>query len=148
MIQMFLDYGRAVCRLLYIRRRTRFSWVIQVWTAFLITGVMHALASWSLPADPPFDRLYERFTSIFMFFILQALGLTLEIFFLETPVRDITLYEVGLQDERYLGRIWTLGWLLFSGQWALECWLKTMQGMLPVQYSVVGPLLARMGMGV
>ena len=59
-----------------------------------------------------------------MFFVLQAVGVTLEGLFLDTPVRDLTLYEVGLEDEMLIGRIWTFGWLLFSGYWALESRLR------------------------
>jgi lipoprotein signal peptidase len=145
---MFLDYGRSVCRFLHIRRSKDASWIVQVWTAFLISGAMNAAACWSLSPLPPFDGFYERFASPFIFFILQAVGLTIEGLFLETPVRDITLYEVGLEDERILGRIWTLGWLLFSGHWVLECWLKTEMGLLSVPFSIVGPALDRLQIGI
>jgi len=90
----------------------------------------------------PFDGVYERFTSLFLFFVLQAVGVTLEIIFFISPGEDILLYEIGLPDVWILGRMWTAIWLVWSGQFALECWLSTQQGMLELQFgSVVGRLL-------
>lgn len=143
---MFHDYGHLAMHLLHVHHGTALSWFVRIWTAFLISGAMHALACWTLSPVPPFDGFYERFMAIFVFFILQAVGITVEALYLQTPVMDIVLYEFGLQDEIILGRLWTFGWLLFSGQWALECWLKTEQGMLQVPYSIVTPLLEALKM--
>lgn len=142
---MFKDYGRAVCWFLHISPRSQTSRLVQIWTAFFISGAMHGAASWSLSPVPPFDGFYERFASLFIFFVLQAVGLTIEALFLDTPARDIALYEVGLEDERLMGRMWTFGWLLFSGHWVLECWLKTEQGMLSAPYSVGLAIVKQLG---
>lgn len=64
----------------------------------------------------------QHFKAILQFFLLQALGLTIETLFLDTPVKDITLYEVGLEDELILGRLWTWGWLFMSGYWTFDSW--------------------------
>jgi hypothetical protein len=100
-----------------------------------MSGVLHALPSLSLPAIKPFDGVYERFTSLVIFFVLQAVGVTLETLFFVSPGEDILLYEVGLQDVWIMGRLWTLSWLLFTGQFALEGVLKTEQGMLRAPFS-------------
>ena len=127
--------------LLRVHHGTNLSWFVRIWSAFLLSGLMHAVASWTLPPVLPFDGFYERFMAIFVFFILQPVGLTIEALFSWTPLTDLFLGQFGLEDEMIMGRMWTFGWLLFSGQWALECWLKTEQGMLSMPYSVAKPIL-------
>jgi len=40
-----------------------------------------------------------------LYLLLQAVGLAIEGLLLDIPVRDLTLYEVGLEDEMILRRI-------------------------------------------
>ncbi|KAK4450072.1 hypothetical protein QBC34DRAFT_403710 [Podospora aff. communis PSN243] len=120
--RMFQNFGRAVAWLLGIRPYSLLSGIVQTWTAFTITGVVHGLAM-SSPLGT--EASYAHFWAVFGFFILQAVGLTIESLFLITPARDITLYEVGLEDEMIIGRLWTFGWLLLSGYWALDSWSET-----------------------
>lgn len=136
---MFQDFGRVATQLLGVHRRTRLSWIVQVWVAFVISGAVHGFA---FSLEPSTGNSFVRFKAILRFFMLQALGLTVENLFLTTPGRDLALYEVGLEDEMIMGRLWTFGWLLFSGYWALDCWLDTSSIMAP-GIAVVLPLLKR-----
>ncbi|KAK1759454.1 membrane bound O-acyl transferase family-domain-containing protein [Echria macrotheca] len=139
---LFQDCGHAVCRLLRIRRHTQLYWTAQVWTAFLISGAVHALA---MSIEPGMSSTYTRFRALVVFFLLQAVGLTLEGLFLDTPVKDLTLYEVGLEDEMLMGRIWTFGWLLFSGYWSLESWVGANWSLLSI-FVLLTPALKRSGL--
>lgn len=119
--QMFQDFGRAMVWSMGIRPYSQLSKLVQIWTAFLISGTMHGFAvSIGLGAE----GVPHHFWAVFVFFILQAVGVTIEELFLLTPGRDLTLYEVGLEDEMIMGRIWTFGWLLFSGYWAIDGWFE------------------------
>jgi hypothetical protein len=142
---MLVDYGHKMARFLGVPPRSSLSWVVHVWTAFLLSGVMHALPAWSMHPAPPFIGIYERFTSPLMFFILQAVGLTVEAVFEVSPAEDILLHEFGAEDVWFLGRLWTFGWLLYSGHFALESWLKTELGMLAVPYSLCSIALKQLG---
>ncbi|KAK3360471.1 hypothetical protein B0T25DRAFT_602068 [Lasiosphaeria hispida] len=117
---MFEDFGHYVCWCLGIHRRTRLSRVVQVCTSFLISGAAHAFAMSACagPGSTPFR-------AVFGFFILQAVGLTIEDLALDAPIRDLTLYEVGLEDEMIMGRIWTFGWLWFSFYWVVHVYLPS-----------------------
>lgn len=136
---MFTDYSHLVCWYFGIRRHTQLAWIVHAWTGFIISGAVHGFAMSIEPGDA---NGYATFRAIFSFFLLQALGLTIEGLCLGTPVRDLTLYEVGLEDEKILGRIWTLGWLLFSFYWAVESWMETDWDMLSV-FVIVVPMLKR-----
>ncbi len=133
-----------MARFLHAPRRSKSSWLIHVWTAFIVSGLMHALPSWNMRPNPPSVGAYENFSSLMIFFILQAVGLTLEAIFLLSPGEDLLLYEIGAKDVWDLGRVWTFAWLLYSGQFALDYWLKTGQGMLSVPYSFEGVVLKHM----
>jgi len=74
------------------------------------------------------------------FYLLQAVGLTIEAAFLVSPGEDVLLYEIGERDVWYLGRLWTFLWLLFSGHFALECWLRVDPGATLVPYSLVAKM--------
>ncbi|KAK0643619.1 hypothetical protein B0T16DRAFT_392117 [Cercophora newfieldiana] len=118
---MFQDFGRAMVWLMGIRPYSQLSRLVQVWTAFAISGAVHGFA---LSIGIGAEGVSARFWAVFAFFILQALGITIEELFLLTPGRDLTLYEIGLEDEMIMGRIWTFGWLLFSGYWAMDSWFE------------------------
>lgn len=72
---------------------------------------------------PPFNVCTGCHAAVLEFFILQAVGLSIETLFLQTPGRDIALYQFGLQYEQFLGRVWTFGWLLFAANGILGCLL-------------------------
>jgi hypothetical protein len=136
---MLVDYGDFFCRLLRVSPRSKIGKLLKVWIAFTISGAMHSIASWSLPPVPPFTGFYERFMSLFIFFLLQAVGITIE-----DVVEMVIQKGEGSAKRRQLtrrevtvSRIWTLLWLIMSGRFALECWLKTEQGMLFVPLSIV-----------
>jgi len=144
---MFKDYSYAVIRCLPIPTKSKLSAIIQVWTVFIISGLLHALLSWSCKAVPPFTGLYERFTSVLLFFLLQPVG-----FMIEDMVRSIwrhkgpddhkgsafaTNVAVSKSTINLLGRIWTICWLFFTVRFAMEAWLKTEQGMLVLPFNVL-----------
>ncbi|KAK3326687.1 hypothetical protein B0H66DRAFT_551507 [Apodospora peruviana] len=124
--RMFQDFGRTACRILRIHPHSELSWHVHIWVAFIIAGLVHGFAfGYALSGNGDADGvLNKNFRAILTFFILQAVGLSVETLFLDTPVKDLTLYESGLQDEMMMGRIWTWGWLLFTGHYALDSWLQ------------------------
>jgi hypothetical protein len=134
---MFEDFGRAVARIIGVCPHTELWGIVLVWTAFAISGAVHALLI--APGD---EGEYARFVAVFGFFILQAVGLTIESLFLITPARDLPLYEVGLKDEKILGRMWTFEWLLLSGYWAANSWFDTNWTSLSM-FVAMTPLLKR-----
>jgi len=99
---MFQDFGREATQLLGAPRHTHLSWIVQVWVAFVISGAVHGFA---FSLEPGAGNSFVRFKAILEFFMLQALGLTVENLFLTTPGRDLALYEVGLEDEMIIGRL-------------------------------------------
>lgn len=111
-------------------------------------GTAHGLASHDYIVASTFDDGNGYFTPVLTFFILQAVGLTIEALFLDLPGRDIVLYEFGLPWERIYGRLWTFGWLLVSGQRVVDCWLKMPQGALPLESSIVVLILGHLGMHI
>ncbi|KAM7184806.1 hypothetical protein V8F20_012051 [Naviculisporaceae sp. PSN 640] len=120
--RMFNDLGRTACRTFRVPRRTQLAWLVYIWISFLLSGLIQGFAVGYALALPNETINVQHFKAILQFFLLQALGLTMETLFLDTPVKDITLYEVGLEDELIMGRVWTWGWLLMSGYWAFDSW--------------------------
>ncbi|KAK4214257.1 hypothetical protein QBC37DRAFT_156703 [Rhypophila decipiens] len=136
--RMFQDLGRATCRFLRIRRHSELNWLVHVWVSFFVSGLMVGLAIGYALAPASHIISQEHFRAIFHFFLLQALGLTVETLFLDTPVKDITLYEVGLQDELVMGRLWTWGWLLVTGYWAFETLFPAFVGVAQTKPVLLG----------
>lgn len=147
---MFQDFGRAACRILRVHRRTQLSWLVQIWVSFIVSGAVHGFAFGYALSDGDQGIINKHFKAVFTFFILQAVGLTVETLFLDTPVKDITLYEVGLGDELMMGRIWTWGWLLLTTYYSLDSWLEISvagkSGVFPVLDAFISSLnLSRVG---
>ena len=164
---MFTDYGRFVTRLFRIPRRTKLAGLTQTYAAFIISGLLHAQASYCLRAVPPFTSFYDRFTCLFIFFFLQAVGITIEDLAISTykalhgnsdtrvssgNTKDSEVKsKIGPKGSQYLwwapwmGRVWVISWGLFTAQWALNAWLKTEQGMITMpgfeQGSMAGTLM-------
>lgn len=144
---MLKDYSHVVIRCLRIPTKSKLSAIIQVWTAFTISGLLHALLTWSCKPVQPFTGFYERFISVLLFFLLQPIG-----FMIEDMIRSMRRHKgpdnhkgpafatnVALSKStvNLLGRIWTFCWLFFTGRFAMECWLKTEQGMLVLPFNVI-----------
>jgi hypothetical protein len=129
---MLVDYGEFACRVLRVQPRSKVGRLVIVWIAFLISGSLHALANWTLPAARPFNGFYERFTSLFIFFVLQAVGVTIEdvAFSVLFPREDRGARTPPSRTKVLVGRTWAAFWLLLTGRFALETWLKTAQGMM------------------
>lgn len=112
--------------------------------SFLVSGAVHGFAFGYALSDNDQGILNKHCKAIFAFFVLQATGLTVEALFLDTPVKDITLYEVGLEDEMVMGRIWTWGWLLLTTYYALDSWVEVAvagkSGVFPVVAALVSNL--------
>lgn len=73
---------------------------------------------------------------MFLFFILQAVGIVLEdvvcsffkVLWQEVEADDKTGKSAEVME--WVGRIWVFAWLWCTGQFVVECWLKTEQGLL------------------
>ncbi|KAM7187536.1 hypothetical protein V8F33_011183 [Rhypophila sp. PSN 637] len=144
--RMFQDLGRSTCRFLRIRWHSEVNWLVHVWVSFLVSGLMVGLSIGYALAPASHMISQEHFRTIFHFFLLQALGLTVETLFLDTPVKDITLYEVGLQDELIMGRVWTWGWLLMTGYCAVDSLFSAFVGGAQATPMLLG-ILQRMWTG-
>jgi hypothetical protein len=164
--QMFTDYGHFVINTLHIPRGTKTAALVQTYVAFAISGIIHAQASYSLRPVPPFTGFYDRFTCLLIYFMLQAVGLNIEDVAISaynalygnfasqtTKVKPSDAKEnenFGLIPRwaPWLGRLWVISWCLITGQWALNAWLKTEQGMLRVPGTEQGSIAGRViGLG-
>lgn len=133
---MLSSWSHAFVNVLHVKRGTWLSSILQTFFAFSLSGFMHALVAWSVEPTPPFFSFYDRFTTMFLFFLFQAEGVVLEdiVVSLFRPVwrkieaRDKKGRRATLM--RWIGRIWVFGWLWWTGQFAVESWLKTGQGLL------------------
>jgi hypothetical protein len=140
---MLQSWSRALVNLLRIKRGTWLSSFVQTIFAFAVTGFLHGIAASRIEPTPPFSGQYERFWALFLFFTVQAIGVIIEDV-VSTVVDEVEL-AFEWDDEKgrtngwrdWIGRLWVLGWLLWTGQLVLECWLKTGQGMIIVPFSFI-----------
>ncbi|PGH15363.1 hypothetical protein AJ80_05547 [Polytolypa hystricis UAMH7299] len=95
----------------------------QLWLSFMISGVMHAVSIYLIPAplNIPFR---ERSLGFFQFFILQAAAITFEDF-VQYLYRNVAPgAKRSSWWHRLLGYGWTICWFAFSLPYFLDIMLK------------------------
>lgn len=148
---MLSSWSHFFASTLHIERGTWLSSTLQTFYAFSISGLAHSILVVTLPITPPFTGMYERFWTMYLFFFFQAAGMVIE-----DLVRAVVggleeILEWNHQNGRtsslhlWIGRVWVLGWLWWTGQFAVVCWLTTSQGLLTVPFSFAQLALRRFG---
>ncbi|PCH35705.1 hypothetical protein WOLCODRAFT_107726 [Wolfiporia cocos MD-104 SS10] len=102
--------GKAVCRLLGLQPGSKASSYMQLYVAFVVSGIMHCGG----------DLMVGRgiFGASFPFYLMQAIAITLE-----DAVIGIAR-RVGLTSSsgwtRFVGYIWSMVWFGISSQWLVN----------------------------
>ncbi|KAH7874290.1 membrane bound O-acyl transferase family-domain-containing protein [Lentinula edodes] len=110
------SFGKAATKLLGARPRSALSLIIQLFTAFLVSGVMHSFGDYTVGLQhlgitlpffvlQPFAILFEE---LFIFGLVHPKAQTYHICSLPSPIK------------RFLGYIWTLSWFTYSSSWYID----------------------------
>ena len=136
---MFTVYTTAFVHVLGIRRGTTLSSYVQLWLAFLISGLGHATSILILPS-PTNITLDERTTGLIKFFLFQAAVITLEDF-VQWSSDNFLGNAFNLATFRTLiGYTWVVCTLWYSLPMAGDVFVRMRLGEDPVlPFTMIGP---------
>jgi Membrane bound O-acyl transferase family len=113
---MFTSYSVFILRVLRIPRGTLLSSYIQLYTAFTISGLFHAISVYSLPFTHGYPQPDHRYRNVIAFFVIQAVGITFE---------DAVIGLFGPKCLNWKGRHWWM-WRIVGYLWVAGWFWKTL----------------------
>ena len=138
---MFNTYTGAVVDAIGIPRGTMLSSYIQLWLAFLMSGIGHAASILVLPS-PVNITLDERTTGLVWFFLSQAALITLEDLIQWLWNRFTIIRSHHASFNTIVGYIWVVWTLWYTLPMAGDVYVRMRLGeksMLP--FTLFGPLI-------
>jgi len=100
-----ISHGRFLAYDVFrLKRGSKLALLVQVYTAFLVTGLIHLAAEYSVIG-------YWTYRHTLLFFLLQPVGITFEFLVIDEIVRKFAIR--GLL-RRFLGHLWVVMWFVYT----------------------------------